>query len=68
MPAENDKVCPKCSTTMKAGEFEMVLPAAKDTRLGGNPISDKAGAALKLYYCPNCGFVELYYLASFRPV
>jgi endogenous inhibitor of DNA gyrase (YacG/DUF329 family) len=66
---EKEKACPKCQTAMETGPYKMVLPAATNTRLApAKPISENAGVELSLYHCPACGFVELYYLSSFRPV
>lgn len=64
---EPPKVCPKCGNEMKASDYEMVLPAANDTRVSKHPISDSAGMNLSAYYCQKCSFVELYCRNFFRP-
>ena len=66
---ENTKTCPKCGTEMKAAGYEMVLPAMNDSRVAvsARPISDSAGMSVSPFYCPNCAFVELYFLSLFRP-
>lgn len=51
------KTCPHCKVPLRSGEGAFEL-----SRRGVPSSSESARLPVSLYYCPQCGFIELYNL------
>jgi len=51
------KICPRCQAQLQLGDgaFELV-------RRGMVGLDSSPGLAVTLYFCPKCGYIELYNL------
>ena len=49
------KICPHCKAQLQQGDgaFELV-------RRGMAGLEHSPGLSIALYFCPNCGYIELY--------
>lgn len=58
---ESEKVCPKCpnSPPMMKNTGPFMIPALSQNKKP--PISDRMGAPVQIYECPNCHLIELYH-------
>jgi len=65
---EELKNCPKCSQTtrMEKIKTETVIPAVFDPKHShqSSTISAQTGLPVRVFVCPVCRFVELYYSGS----
>jgi ssDNA-binding Zn-finger/Zn-ribbon topoisomerase 1 len=62
MPEE--KICPKCpgKIVMAAARYVLAIPAAQPFGMAPKAINEQTVYPVGAYACPECHFVELYYV------
>ncbi len=63
--ADPDKICPKCKTVMNPSQLVLGIPALAGG-MTSKAISDQQAYPVGAWACPECRFVELYYVEMKR--
>lgn len=62
MADEKDKICPKCGTVMGHSPVVCAIPAARPAGFQPSAINESMVYPVAPFACPNCHYIELYYV------
>ena len=62
------KICPKCTGNieMRVSQYVLAIPAAQPFGMAPKAINESTAYPVGAYACPECHFVELYYVDMYK--